>query len=255
MLTAVFHLRPMSRGVTAPHLFTADDGGVYVVKFQTNRLGPKVLVNELLAAELGRRWQLCFPESALIYVDPKAVGHHSSLARFEPGLQFASRFLPNCRYLDPVLLRKAVNKSDMAGVMLFDHFFHNVDRTRNPRNILIRREERGWRLYAIDHSHLFYRGRWTPQSLARLETGVSVNRGRAFGDLLAHYLQPADFTAALQRLEATTDADFREVVNMIPREWLPGAEERELLTGWLCRRRGYAASIAAKLCALISPHP
>jgi hypothetical protein len=254
MLAAVSHLKPVGRGVTAPHLFAADDGENYVVKFQTNKIGPKVLVNELLAARLGQRWELCFPAGDLIYLSQEVLNQNFGLSyRVEPGFHFASRFLPGCRYLNRLLLHKAVNKPDMAGVMLFDHFFHNVDRTRNPRNLLIRPEPGGWRLYAIDHSHLFYRGRWTEESLNKLATIISINRQRSFGVLLNHYLQPDDFLSCLQKIEATRDAEFSEVVDEIPREWLPGAEERELLTGWLCQRRSYAAEIVAQLSALISP--
>jgi hypothetical protein len=256
MLTAVTHLKPVGRGVTAPHLFTADDGETYVVKFQANKIGPKVLVNELLAAKLGERWQLCFPPGGLIYLSQKVVNQEYYLSqRVQAGVHFASRFLSSCRYLNRLLLHKAVNKPDMAGVMLFDHLFHNVDRTHNPRNLLIRQETDGWRLYAIDHSHLFYRGKWTPESLNKLLTIISINCQRSFGVLLKHYLQADDFLPCLQKVEATSDADFAEMVNEIPQEWLPGAEERELLTNWLCQRRGYAAEIADQLCRLVAHQP
>jgi hypothetical protein len=254
MLAAVSHLKPVGRGVTAPHLFAADDDETYVVKFQANKIGPKVLVNELLAARLGQRWDLCFPPGGLIYLSQEVLAKEPYLShRVQPGVHFASRFLSGCRYLNRILLHKAVNKRDMAGVMLFDHLFHNVDRTRNPRNLLIRKETAGWRLYAIDHSHLFYRGRWTQESLNKLATIISVNHQRSFGVLLKHYLQADDFLPCLQKVAETNDADFAEVVNEIPREWLPGADERELLTNWLCQRRSYADEIVNQLCSLISP--
>lgn len=254
MLTAVSHIRPIGRGVTAPHLFTADDGENYVVKFQANKIGPKVLVNEFLAAQLGQRWQLCFPPAGLIYLSQEVLSQEEYLSRrVQPGIHFASRFLPGCRYLNRLRLHKAVNKPDMAGVILFDHLMHNVDRTRNPRNLLIRHETDGWRLYAIDHSHLFYRGKWTSESLNKLATIISINRQRSFGILLKHYLYAEDFSPFLQNVAATSDANFAEFVNKIPREWLPRAEEREVLTNWLCQRRSYADEITNQLCRLTNP--
>ena len=255
MLTAVKHLGPVGRGVTAPHIFTADDGEVYIVKFQTNRIGPKVLVNELLAARLGELWGLCFPPAGMIAISQAVLAQSPLLVRrVSPGVHFASRFLRDCRYIDGKLLHKAINKQELAGVILFDHLFHNIDRTRNPRNLLIRKEKDGWRVYAIDHSHLFYRGNWSEESLHKLADRVTINRQRAYGILLRRYLTEADFLPYLQKVEATSDATFADLVTEMPQEWLPGAKNRELLISWLCQRRGYAATIVDRLCTLtISP--
>lgn len=255
MLTAVSYLKPVGRGVTAPHLFSADDGESYVVKFQSNKLGPKVLVNEWLAARLGQRWQLCFPPSDMMALSQDVIGQGHLSYRVQPGVHFASQFIHGCRYLNRFLLHRAVNKAEMAGVILFDHLFHNVDRTRNPRNLLAKQTTTGWRIYAIDHSHLFIRGKWTPDSLEKLVEKVMINNQRFFGALLRRYLQADDFLPFLQAIETTTDADFAAIVNEIPREWLPGDEERELLIRWLSRRRGYAPDIVEQLCRLISRHP
>lgn len=251
MLKAVSYLKPMARGVTSPQLFAADDGAAYVVKFQTNTIGPKVLVNELLAARLGELWGLCFPPADMIQLTDEVLAPLYPLFRRVPaGLHFASRYLRGCRYLSRNLLTRADNKQDMAGVILFDHLFHNVDRTRNPRNLLIRREDSGWRLYAIDHSHLFYKGNWTVAYLGSLAERVAINRQRAFGVLLKHYLSAADFAASLERVNATTDSMFACLVKEIPQEWLPEANERTALLEWLCRRRDMAALIAEQLCSL-----
>jgi hypothetical protein len=250
MLTAVKFLKPVSRGVTAPYLFAADDGEIYVVKFQTNRIGPKVLVNELLASRLGERWQLCFPPGGLISFSKEVLSQDPRLAvAVVPGVHFACRFLRDCRYLNRFLLEKAVNKQEMAGVMLFDHLFHNIDRTRNPRNLLVRKEEAGGRIYAIDHSHLFYRGNWNEELLGILLGRITINNLRGYGVLLRHYLTADDFLPFFNNIKQTGDDVFADLVNGIPREWLPGAKEREILINWLCRRRDYADQILEQLCS------
>lgn len=252
MLAAVKFLKPVGRGVTAPYLFTADDGEIYVVKFQTNRIGPKVLVNELMAARLGERWNLSFPPGGLISFSAEALAQSQRLAAAAiPGVHFACRYLRGCRYINPELLSRAVNKQDMAGVMLFDHFFHNVDRTHNPRNLLMRKEDTGWRIYAIDHSHLFYRGKWTEASLEKLLGRIAINRQRAYGVLLKRYLTETDFLPYLESIKQTSNEVFSDLVKGIPREWLPGEREREVLTDWLCRRRDSVDEIYARLSSYI----
>ena len=253
MLTAVKFLKPVSRGVTAPYLFSADDGEIYVVKFQTNRIGPKVLVNELLASRLGERWDLCFPPGGLISFSKEVLSQNPRLAAgVVPGVHFGCRFLHNCRYLNRILVAKAVNKQEMAGVMLFDHLLHNVDRTRNPRNLLIRKEESGWRIYAIDHSHLFYRGNWNEDLLGKLLGRIVINDLRSYGFLMRHYLTVDNFLPYLNSIKQTGDSVFADLVNGIPREWLPGDKDRDMLVNWLCRRRDYADQILDQLCCHLS---
>lgn len=51
-LSAIQHVRKMQGGTQA-HLMRGSDGNLYVVKFQTNPIHPRVLANELLATRLG----------------------------------------------------------------------------------------------------------------------------------------------------------------------------------------------------------
>ena len=48
----------------------ADDDGLYVVKFHGAGQGPRVLVAELIAGELGRALGLPVPEIVLVELDP-----------------------------------------------------------------------------------------------------------------------------------------------------------------------------------------
>lgn len=253
MLIAVEYLGTVSVGVTSPRLFRASDGNVYVVKLQNNRLGQKVLVNEFLACQFAELMDLCFPDSGIIYLEEPFIEKNKRLkaARVQAGSHFASRYLNSVEYVDRRNLSRAVNKSQMAGIMLFDHMFHNVDRTWNRKNLLLRRESNAYRLYAIDNSHLFRRGRWTVESLAKLAGRIRVNKRRTFGWLLKHYLSRADFEFYIGRVKAITDHQFRLLVARIPQEWLPAQSEREALTDYLIRRRDMIEQIAAPLLQLI----
>lgn len=253
MLTASVHMGRVGLGATTPQLFRASDGKVYVVKLQNNRMGPKVLANELLGSKMGEMLGLCFPRGGVIKIEEQVVRRSRILltAGVTPGRHYACEFLSHTGYVTRNSLGKASNRGQMAGVMLFDHMFHNLDRTLNRRNLLVRREGGGLKIYAIDNSHLFRRGRWTVESLEKLAPSIKINRHRAYGWLLKHYLTPGDFTPYLERIQAITDSQLAELVESIPREWLPQESERQALERYLVTRRDMVGEIAVCLRALI----
>lgn len=253
MLRAIRHLGPVGLGVTSPQLFRAGDGQVYVVKLQNNRLGPKILANEYLAARFGVLMGLCFPPADIIYIDEPVLRQSRWLRRSQvtPGPHFACRYLPDTRYVQRRLLERAENKSELAGVMLFDHMFFNLDRTYNRRNLIVRREETGWRVYAIDNSHLFRRGVWTADRLIKLAGRLIVNYRRSYGILLKHFLTPQDFAPFVARVQALRDEQLTTLVDDIPHEWLPDPVERQALVEFLQCRRDLAGEIANRLIRLI----
>ncbi len=253
MLVAREHLGATGLGVTSPQLFRADDGRVYVVKLQNNRLGPKVLANEFIGARLGKALELCFPPSEVIKLEEELLRRSRRLAArgVAPGRHFACRYLSGAEYLCRHNVAKAVNRREMAGVMLLDHLVHNMDRTLNRRNLLLRREAQGWRIYAIDNSHFFRRALWTEETLARLAPRIRVNSHGVYGTLLRHYLQPADFAPYLARIEGWTEEFFAALVAEVPVEWLPHAAERQAAVKFLAARRDLAAEIVTCLTAVI----
>jgi hypothetical protein len=253
MLIALNYLGSVGRGVTRPQLFRATDGKVYVVKLQNNRLGPKVLANELLGARFGETLGLCFPPGDVIKIDEQVLKNSRRIlpAGIIAGRHFGCLFLNNTRYLGPYNLYKAINKEEMAGVMLFDHLFHNFDRTLNWRNLLLRREGREYRIYAIDNSHLFRRGRWTQAWLDELAPKIKINRIRTYGTLLKRCLRPEFFASYLAKIQQISDASLQAMVEEIPAEWLPHASDREALQRFLVMRRDMAGDIVTCLCALI----
>ncbi len=253
MLQGIKLLRPMNRGVTRPLLVLADDGNSYVVKLQSNPLGCKVLVNEFLAKELGQKLQLCFPPGDLIAFDPAIAAGLSRQLRQPVALteHFASQFLPKAYYVTARSASGAVNRREMAGILFFDHLFHNFDRTRNRRNLLLCREKTGARIYAIDHSHLFYRGRWQVESLLRQAEKIVLNSFGLYGFLLREILYPADFLPYEERFCSLTDRDFCEMIQKIPAAWAISSLERQALALFLIKRRALAKDIVAALCRLI----
>jgi len=240
-------------GATSPQLFRADDGKIYVVKLQNNRLGPKVLANELIGSRLGESLGLCLPPGGIIKLDDALIARNRRLRRagVPPGRHFACLYLSGTEFLCRCNIARAVNIKEMAGILLFDHLTHNLDRTLNRRNLLLRREADGWRAYAIDNSHLFRRARWTEESLKRLAPRVKAARQGIFGTLLRKYLSPCDFWPYRARLEKWTDGFLADLVGGVPAEWLPHAAERQAVVNFLAARRDLADAVVTCLAASI----
>ena len=253
MLIAMKYLGPVGIGVTSPLLFRANDDKIYVVKLQNNCMGTKVLVNEYVACWFGKKMELCFPPGDVLAIDEQVWKKNREFKRagIEPRLHFASQYVHGNRYVSKHELHRAVNKQMMAGVMLFDHMFHNVDRTKNRKNLLVGKEDKDYVLYAIDNSHLFLRGRWNPQVLAQLVNKITVNHWRAYGWLLKYFLVAQDFSTYATKVSKIREEELKELVKSIPEEWLPRNAEREALLAYMMKRCMMVEEIVAKLCKSI----
>jgi HipA-like protein len=220
-VTATRYVTPLREGGSMPGLVEADDDGLYVLKFRGAGQGPRALIAELVAGELGRALGLAIPEIVLIDLDP-------GLGRAEPdpeiqeliaasggrnvGLDFLPAALPFVPGAGPD------PEPDLAAaVVWFDALMTNVDRTpRNP-NLL------WWhgRLWLIDHGAALYLQHGTDDlpALAR----------RPFPLIREHVLLPyaGSVVEADARLAPLlTPALVEAVVSAIPADWL-GDEDRE----------------------------
>src|SRR3954469_9283401 len=70
-VTVTRYVTPLREGGSLPAIVEADDLGTYVLKFRGAGQGPKVLVAELLAGEIGRAIGLPIPELVLAELDPE----------------------------------------------------------------------------------------------------------------------------------------------------------------------------------------
>jgi hypothetical protein len=236
-VSATRYVMPLREGGSMPGLVEADDDGLYVLKFRGAGQGPRALVAELVAGELGRALGLHVPEIVLIDLDPE-------LGRAEPdpeiqeliqasggrnvGLDFlpgALPFVPGAGGPPPPDLA--------AAIVWFDALMTNVDRTpRNP-NLL------WWhgRLWLIDHGAALYLQHGT-DDLPALAT-------RPFPLIREHVLLPyaGSIADADARLAPVVSAALIEaVVGAVPGEWLTangGPEDTA--------RRGYVEYLLRRL--------
>jgi hypothetical protein len=236
-ITAMRYVTPLREGGSLPAIVEADDGRLYVLKFCGAGQGPKALIAELVAGELGRALGLPVPEIVLAYLDP-ALGRSEpnpeiqDLIRASAGLNLALAYLPGAFNFDPLVTR--LDPVLASAIVWFDGYVTNVDRTPRNTNILIWQQQP----WLIDHgAALYFHHDW----------GDYLARSRSpFGLIKNHVLLP--FAANLPGADADlsarlTPALFEQVVGLIPDIWLDNgsgfgsqAEHRAAYAAYLRRR-------------------
>src|SRR5262245_66676265 len=129
---------------------------MYVLKFRGAGQGPKALIAELLAGEIGRAADLPVPEIVLIQLDPDLARAEpdpeiQDLIRASGGLNVGLDYLPGSLPFTPAT-GDPPDPLLAADVVWLDALLTNVDRTaRNPN--LLRWHGRMW---LIDHGAALY---------------------------------------------------------------------------------------------------
>jgi len=237
-VTATRYLTPLREGGSLPAIVEADDGALYVLKFVGAGQGPKALIAELVAGEIGRALGLLVPEIVFINLDPvmgrsEPNAEIQDLLQASAGLNLGLRYLPNTFAYNPLL--KPPPPPDLASAIVwFDAYITNVDRTPRNVNILIWQEQ----LWLIDHgAALYFHHNWGDY-LARSRTPFSLIKEHALLPL-ATELSQADIRL---RPQLTTPL-IRAIVDQIPSEWLTlgspfasQAEHRQAYVDYLLSR-------------------
>jgi hypothetical protein len=220
-VTATRYVTALREGGSLPGVMEADDDGLYVVKFRGAGQGPKALIAELVAGELGRHLGLLVPEIVFVDVDPR-LGRaepnfevHELLDR-SPGLNLGLDFLPGALSFTPAA-GPAPDPETAAGIVWFDALVTNVDRTVKNTNLLV------WhrRLWLIDHGAALY--------VQHTWRDAAAHARRPFPQIRDHVLLPyaGSVAEADERLAPlVTEAAVDEILALVPDAWLlePGAE-------------------------------
>lgn len=230
---------PLREGGSVPAVMEADDDGLYVVKFRGAGQGPKALVAEVVAGEIGRTLGLLVPEIVLVDFDPTLAAAEPDqeirelLAR-SGGLNVGLDFLPGALEYVPTVAPPA-DPELAADIVWFDSLVTNVDRTARNPNLLV------WhrRTWLIDHgASLYVQHTWR-------DPGTHA-RGR-FPAIRDHVLLPraGSIAAADERLAGrVTPESLRAIVAGVPDEWLaaePG------LPGAADHRRAYVDYLVGRM--------
>jgi hypothetical protein len=239
-VTATRYVTPLREGGSLPAIVEADDDGLYVAKFRGAGQGPKALVAEVIAGEIGRALGLPVPEIVLVEFDPAlgAAEPHEEirdLLNRSPGTNVGLDFLPGALPYAPAA--DAPAPALAADIVWFDGLVMNPDRTPRNVNLLV------WhrRLWLIDHgAALYVHHTWRdPAEHAR----------RPFPLLREHALLPVagSIEEADGRLAPLLTADLvTSIVAAVPDDWL--APEAGLPDP-ASHRRAYVEYLMARIVA------
>jgi hypothetical protein len=222
-VTASRYVTPLREGGSLPAIIEADDDGLYVLKFRGAGQGPKALIAELLAGEIGRLAGLPIPEIVFVMLPP-------DLARTEPdaeiqsligasgGLNLALDYLPGSVTFDPLVFQPDAELA--SAVVWFDAFVCNVDRTARNVNMLM------WhrRLWLIDHgAALYFHHAWNQRDQPAL-TPFPLIKDHVLLKLASRLAQ----VDAQMKTRLAIDKIAR-IVELVPEAWLaddPGFESK-----------------------------
>ena len=233
---AIRYLTPLREGGSVPAVVEADDDGTYVAKFRGAAQGPRALVAELVAGEIGRLLGLPIPQLALIEIDAVLARSEpdeeiQELLRKSAGLNVALDYLPGALNWEPALAPPP-DAALAAAVVWFDALVTNVDRTARNPNLLRWHKQ----LYLIDHGAALYFHHDWPTQAAKVKSPFAMIRNHVLLPL-AGDLRAADAQLAPRITEAT----LRQILAQVPDDWLAGEATPELT------RRAYVEHLWARL--------
>lgn len=228
------YVTPLREGGSLPAIIEGDDAGLYVIKFRGSGQGPRALIAELLAGEIGRALGLEVPELVFMKLDPVMARTEpdpeiQELIKKSAGLNIALDYLPGAITYDPLVCPPDPELA--SRIVWFDACTTNVDRTAKNVNMLVWHK----RLRLIDHGAALYVHHDWDSALARARD--------PFPRIKDHVLLPqASRIAEVDaELAAKLTPEFLEqLVAQIPREWLLDA-------GGEARRADYLAYLTQRL--------
>jgi len=237
---ATRYVTAFREGGSLPGLVEADDDGLYVVKFRGAGQGPRVLVAEWLAGEIGRALGLLVPE--LVAVDLAAEIADSEpdqevhdLLEASVGRNIGLDFLPGALTYGPAI-GPAPDPDWAASVVWLDALVTNPDRSAKNPNMLV------WhgRTWLIDHgASLFIHHTWRDPD---------AHAHRSFAERIGdHVLLPfaSSIPAADERLAPLVTATLLEdIVAAIPDDWLA---PDPLIGDAAAQRRAYVRYLSSRL--------
>jgi hypothetical protein len=204
---------------------------MYVLKFRGAGQGPKALVAELIAGEIGRALDLPVPEIVFMELDGALARSEpdfevQELAKASTGLNLGLDYLPGAVAFSTIDIAR-VDPLLASRIVWFDAYMSNVDRTVRNTNMLYWHQ----RLMLIDHGAALYFHHATDDYLARVRD--------PFRSIKDHVL----LSAASELAEATRDSRefltpgvLDTIVSEVPLAWMEDEAQRQTYRAYLQAR-------------------
>ena len=212
-VNVIRYATPLREGGSLPAIIEADDQFLYVLKFRGAGQGKKVLIAELIGGEIARTLGLKVPEIVFAHLD-SAFGRIEGdqeiqdLLKASTGLNLGLHYLSGSMTFDPIAT--PVSSLLASQIVWLDCLLMNVDRTARNTNMLWWNKE----IWLIDHgATLYFHHSWNDWQ----------DRDKPFPSVKDHALL---FKASmleevdLQYRGMLTGEDIRQIVSLIPDEWL-----------------------------------
>ena len=220
-LVATRYVTPLREGGSLPAIIEADDDGMYVLKFRGAGQGPKALIAELVAGEIGRALSLPVPE--IVFVELDAMLGRSepdfevyNLVKASAGLNLGLDYLPGSTAFS-VLDLPRLDTRLASEIVWFDAFMSNVDRTVRNSNMLYWHK----RLMLIDHGSALYFHHATSDYVARSHDPFKPIKDHALLPVASELMEVDHVCKRLLTPEV-----LATVVHEIPASWLEQEEQR-----------------------------
>jgi len=212
-VTVMRYILPLREGGSLPALAEADDDFKYVLKFRGAGHGVKMLISELLGGKITEALGLQIPELVFINLDvdfgrTEADEEIQELLKFSEGLNLGLHYLSGSITYDPGV---TVDPLLASKIVWLDAFITNIDRTFRNTNLLMWHKE----LWVIDNGASFYFHHSWQNFNAAAKTPFKYVKDHVLLPK-ANKLDEADQFAH----EVLNDTLFREIVNLIPEDWL-----------------------------------
>ena len=214
-VNVIRYVTPLREGGSLPAIVEADDDFLYVLKFRGAGQGQKALIAELIGGEIARLLGLKVPEIVLVTLD-SAFGRMEGdeeiqdLLKASTGLNLGLHYLSRAITFDP--LATPITPILASQIVWLDCLLMNVDRTSKNTNMLWWNKE----VWLIDHgASLYFHHSWVDWENSRrpfpmIKDHVLLGKAKLLEEV-NHEFQ--------SRLNSGV---IRDVVNMIPTEWLSG---------------------------------
>ena len=212
-VTVMRYILPLREGGSLPALAEADDDFKYVLKFRGAGHGVKMLISELIGGQITKALGLNIPEQVFANLDvdfgrSEADEEIQDLLKFSEGLNFGLHFLSGAIAYEPSM---KVDPLLASKIVWMDAFITNIDRTFKNTNLLWWHKE----LWVIDNGASFY----FHHSWQNFDSAAKT----PFKYVKDHVLLPQ--ATKLEEADAfckqiLNENVFREIVNLIPEDWL-----------------------------------
>ncbi|KRN70709.1 HipA family kinase [Carnobacterium maltaromaticum] len=278
-------------GASKPVIIEAENGKEYFLKTDivNGMKQDAVFFQELLSSLLANELGVPIPPFAIIEIEKDFIENNPTLRfskKFKEGLYFATETLPNIEnnlienYQKMIqqgkpkviktwnnFFKNINNSSAITDIIAFDLLVLNFDRFHNEGNILVTRDENGYRnLYAIDHGHCFYTPYYQEVLLDKkvvLEKNsipfsnpnekyayadyclnMMLNKRVSLGPIFDGLQQNIDFTDSNEfeeivfKIESITEEKLADLIATIPDEWVSGGVmQKSLYFNFLNRQK------------------